>query len=256
MELIDTHSHIFSKEFESDIDAVLERAQKAQVSHILMPNIDVESFPEMMTLANTYPTYCFPMVGLHPTSVDKNWEKNLDALKKQYIPHRFIGVGEIGMDLYRDSTFIEEQKNAFSQQLRWAKEWNLPISVHSRNAHEQTMLCIRQEMDSSLRGVIHSFSGSEKELAEIMELPNLMIGINGIVTFKNSHLRKVLLHADIERIVIETDAPYLAPVPFRGKRNEPAHTLAIAHELATIFQLSVHEIAHITCDNAKRMFHL
>lgn len=256
MNIIDTHSHIYAEEFDDDIALVIERARNKGINRILMPNVDPASIERLHHTADLFPETCLPMMGLHPTEVGSDWQEVLMQMKSLFIKRNYWGVGEIGMDLYWDKTFAEEQKAAFKEQLGWAKEMKLPVSIHARDAHRETMDCISETYDSQLRGVMHSFGGSIDELREIMSVPNLMIGINGVVTFKNSGLREVLKHGDLTRLVIETDAPYLTPAPFRGKRNEPAYCTLIVEKLAEVFETSPEEVARITNENAKRMFAL
>ncbi len=254
--LIDTHSHIYSEEFDNDIESVIERAKQKQLSHILLPNIDKESIDRLHRLSEKYPDYCYPMMGLHPTSVDADWESVLKELKPLFLQRKYIAVGEIGIDLYWDKTFVEEQKQAFKQQILWAKEFSLPIVIHSREAHKEVMECIKSVGTDGLKGVFHSFGGTSEELSEILELPDFYVGINGVVTFKNSTLRDTLKATDLSKIVVETDAPYLAPIPFRGKRNESAYVSLVAEKLAEVFDTSVEHVAQQTTENAKLLFGL
>lgn len=196
------------------------------------------------------------MLGLHPTSVKEDFRSELDTLKQELSKHSYSAIGEIGIDLYWDKTFIKEQQEAFAEQLQWSIALNLPVSIHTRNATKEMVDVLKSVGADKLKGVFHSFVGDEKELAELLKFESFMFGINGVVTYKNSDLRQVLIKAPIERIVIETDAPYLTPVPFRGKRNEPARAIFIVKELARIFQQSEEDIALITSKNADRMFNL
>lgn len=252
--IIDTHSHIFDPVFSNDIEDIILRAQQAGVSHILLPNIDKESIKQVNKLSLTYPDYCLPMMGLHPTSVTKNWKEDLSEIKKQFLSNRYYGVGEIGIDLYWNTSLAEEQKQAFEEQLRWSIEYNLPISIHSRNAIMECIECINNVGADRLRGSFHSFGGNNEELEAILSLTNFYIGINGTVTYKNSTLPTVLQATDLSRIIVETDAPYLPPVPYRGKRNEPSYTPHIIDKLCDIFKANKDEVEYITSDNAKRLF--
>lgn len=255
MRIIDTHSHIFSDEFSSDISLVVERAKASGIDKILMPNIDTASIPNMLCVSERYPGYCLPMIGLHPTSVTQHWKEDLHTIKSFFKPNTFVAVGEVGIDLYWSKDLENEQMQAFEEQLHWAKDWKLPISVHSREALNQALECIQSVSSyGTIRGVMHSFTGTRAEMDKILSFPDLMIGINGVVTFKNSTLRKVLSYADISRIVVETDAPYLTPAPYRGKRNEPQYTQLIVQELAVIFNKTAEEVAEITTNNARKMF--
>lgn len=256
MKIIDTHSHIYSEEFDSDIDDVINRAKQTGITQILLPNIDVSSIDRLHKLADTYPDYCIPMMGLHPTSVGADWQKDLETIKQQFSKRSYIAIGEIGMDLYWDKTFEEQQRSAFEEQLRWSIEYDLPVAIHSRDAIMQCVDCIKHVGADKLKGVFHSFGGSIEELEAIRSLNNFILGINGVVTFKNSTLPSVLKKATINQIIVETDAPYLAPAPYRGKRNEPSYTVKVIEKLAEIYELSPLDIAEITSENAKKLFHL
>ena len=256
MRIIDTHSHIYSEEFDNDIDDVIERSKKAGVEKILLPNIDSSSLERLHNISNKYPNYCIPMMGLHPTSVGKNWKIELEIIKQQFSQKSYIAIGEIGMDLYWDKTFEDEQRLVFEEQLRWSIEYNLPVAIHSRDAIHQCIECIRNIGEEKLRGVFHSFGGTEQELIEILSLKNFMLGINGVVTFKNSTLSSVLRDTDLSQIIIETDSPYLAPVPYRGKRNESSYTLNVVEKLAEIYSISTDKVGEITTENAEKLFAL
>jgi len=254
VKIIDTHSHIYAEEFDSDRDDVIQRALSVGVDKILMPNIDVESIERLYSLTEDYPGYCLPMMGLHPTSVGEDWQQQLAIIRTQLEKRLFVAIGEVGIDLYWDKTFEAEQKTVFEQQLMWSIEFDLPVVIHSRDAISGCIDCIRNIGAESLRGVFHSFGGSEEELNNILYLKNFMIGINGVVTFKNSTLSTVLLNTDISNILIETDAPYLAPVPYRGKRNEPSYTVNVVNKLSEIYGRTAEEVANITTENAMRLF--
>lgn len=254
MRIIDTHSHIYSEEFDQDIDAVVSRARAVGVERILMPNIDVESIDRLHSLADRYREYCIPMMGLHPTSVGENWEEELAVVKSQFDKRSYIAVGEIGIDLYWDKTFESEQKHVFEEQLRWSVDYDLPVVIHSRDAIAECVQCVRKVGQENLRGVFHSFGGTEVELREILSLGGFLVGINGVATFKNSTLSAVLLHTDLSHIIIETDAPYLSPVPYRGKRNEPSYTSLVVKKLAEIYDVSADEVGEITSQNAEKLF--
>lgn len=252
--MIDTHSHIYDQSFDNDIDNVINRALENGVDKILMPNIDLETIEPMLKLSDAYPHNCFSMMGLHPTSVDDNY---LDVLKKIYLlfdKYKFIGVGEIGLDLYWDKSFLAQQIDALKIQLSWAIEKDLPISLHVRDAFDEAFEVFDSIDTSRLRGVFHSFGGNHEQLKKVLSYSNFMIGINGVVTFKNSKLDEVLKDFNLDRVVLETDAPYLTPVPFRGKRNEPAYVKYIAEKLADVFKLSVDEVINITTNNSINMF--
>ncbi len=254
MTIIDTHSHIYDESFDNDIEDAITRAKQAGVSHILLPNVDVETIGQVNRLAEKYPQYCLPMMGLHPTSVTANWQEDLDTIKKQFATHKYIAVGEIGIDLYWDKSLEKEQKAAFEEQLRWSIEFDLPVSIHCRNAIYESVECINNVGASKLRGAFHSFGGNNEELQCVLALNNFYLGINGTVTYKNSTLPQVLKETDLSRLIIETDAPYLPPVPYRGKRNEPSYTIHIADKLSDIYGIAPQQVGEITTANAKRLF--
>lgn len=256
MQIIDTHSHIYVDRFQDDINEVISRAKDNGIVKILLPNIDVDSIDEVHTLANTYPDYCIPMMGLHPTSVKEDWEESLSIIKSQFSTHKYCGVGEIGIDLYWDKTFIKEQQEAFEQQLEWSIEYDLPVAIHTREATTEAIACIRNVGADKLRGVFHSFVGTKEELEDIISLGNFYLGINGVVTYKSSTLYDVLLNTDLSKIIIETDSPYLTPIPYRGKRNESSYTIYVVKKLADIFSVSPEEVGQITTENAIKLFGL
>ncbi len=254
MNLIDTHTHIYQPDFDTDISDVILRAQQKGISKLLLPNIDVESIERMHALRDKYPQICYPMMGLHPTSVTESYQSDLETIKVNFKKQEYIAVGEIGIDLYWDKTFIEEQKKAFIEQLNWSIEFDLPVVIHNRDAFREVIECIEQVGKEKLHGVFHSFGGEKEELETILSLENFMVGINGVVTFKNSKLRDYLDLFPLNRIVLETDAPYLSPVPYRGKRNEPAYLEQIVGELAKIYNLFPEIIAENTTRNAINLF--
>jgi len=257
VEIIDTHSHIYLPDFDADIHDVIDRAKKAGIVRILLPNIDLESIGRVKRLVSEFPGYCLPMMGLHPTSVSKEWQTEAEVIKKEFAVANYIAIGEIGIDLYWDKTLVEEQKLAFKEQLGWAKEFNLPVVIHSRDAIYECIECVHDVGAEDIRGVFHSFGGNADELTAILCLRDFYIGINGVVTFKNSGLSNVLKEtADLNRIIVETDAPYLSPVPYRGKRNESSYVVKVIEKLAEIYQISPDEVAYITTSNAKRLFNL
>ena len=253
MEFIDTHTHLFAEEFILEQNQVIQRAVKARVKKLLLPNIDVESIQSLKTFSELAVENCFPMMGLHPGSVKKDFQADLAVIKEElFSGYRYYGVGEIGLDLYWDKSTLEEQKTVFLEQCEWAVELGLPVSMHTRSATYETIKCLKS-MKKMPQGVFHCFSGSREEAEEIMKL-GFYMGIGGVVTFRNSGLNEVLKHVPLERIVLETDAPYLAPVPFRGKRNESSYLLYIAEKLAEIYETSVEKVAEVTTANAKLIF--
>lgn len=256
MKIIDTHSHIYAEEFDVDINEVVARAKTTGVEKILLPNIDSTSIDRLHTLSDQYPDYCIPMMGLHPTSVKEDWKEELTIARQWLLKRPYIAIGEIGMDLYWDKTFEKEQRLAFEEQLRWSIEFDLPVAIHSRDAIMECIECIRNVGVNELRGVFHSFGGSQDELTEILSLNNFLLGINGVVTFKNSTLPEVLKDTDLSHIIIETDAPYLSPVPYRGKRNESAYTIKVVEKLAEIYQVDAEIVGNITTQNALKLFNI
>ncbi|MDR1717088.1 MAG: TatD family hydrolase [Prevotella sp.] len=256
MKIIDTHSHIYSEEFDNDIEEVILRAKQVGVESILLPNVDVDSIVRLHSIADRYTDYCIPMMGLHPTSIGEDWLFQLEIIKQQFSKRSYIAIGEIGLDLYWDRTYEKEQRQAFEEQLRWSIEYDLPVAIHSRDAILECVECIKNVGPEKLRGVFHSFGGSENELTEILGLENFLLGINGVVTFKNSTLSAVLKQTDLSKIIVETDSPYLAPVPYRGRRNESSYTIKVAEKLAEIFGLSLNEVGEMTTENAIKLFGL
>ena len=254
MRIIDTHTHVFSEEFSEDIESIVNRAKQVGVEKMLLPNIDAESIDTLLSLTSSYPGYCLPMMGLHPTSVGNEWEKDLKIIKEELAKRNYVAIGEIGIDLYWDVTYKEAQMDAFKEQLRWSIEYDLPVSIHTRNAINEVIDCIEDVGTENLRGVFHSFGGTAADLKNILTLKNFLIGINGVVTFKNSTLGTVLQNADLSHIVIETDAPYLTPVPHRGKRNEPSYCVQIVNKLAEIYNICPEKVAEETSKNAEKMF--
>lgn len=254
MEFVDTHSHVFAEEFTTDAKAVMQRALHARVKHILLPNIDVSSIEALKQLSAAYPEQAHPMMGLHPCSVDANYQSVLQSLKSELYAHTdfYCGVGEIGLDLYWDKTFEAAQQEVFIEQCQWAVELDKGVSIHTRSATYLAIACLKA-MPLKPRGVFHCFSGSLEEANEIIKL-GFKLGIGGVVTFKNTHLTETLKQIDLKHLVLETDAPYLAPVPYRGKRNEPAYIPFIAEKLSDIYECSVETIAQATTESAQSVF--
>lgn len=253
--MIDTHAHIYASEFDNDRDEVVKRALEQGIDRILLPNIDLESIEPMLKTEAAYPEVCRSMMGLHPCYVDGNVEPTLEIIRGWFEKHNFIAVGEIGIDLYWDKTFRAEQEMAFVTQLNWAKEMNLPVVIHTRDSIEETLTLLRQEQDGSLRGVFHCFGGSVEEAQAINEL-GFHLGLGGVSTFKNGGMDKVIPHLDMNWVILETDCPYLAPVPHRGKRNEPAYTSLVAARVAELRGESVEMIDALTTKNAETLFNL
>ncbi len=256
MQIIDSHTHIYASDFDEDIDDLMQRASEAGVEQMVLPNVDMESYPRMLSLVERYPNRLFPSIGLHPTDVKANYQDVLDFMKSEIAKQPFVAVGEIGLDYYWDTSFQAEQIEAFRQQIRWAKDFELPIIIHTRSAFEDTFKVLREEFTPQLRGVFHSFTGTEEELLEVLQFENFYVGLNGVVTFKNSKLKDYVKAIPLERLLLETDAPYLSPVPKRGKRNEPAHVQYTLNFLAELWGISPKAMAEQTTVNAKRLFSL
>ncbi|WP_162045298.1 TatD family hydrolase [Vibrio taketomensis] len=253
--MIDTHAHIYASEFDNDRDLVVERALNQGIDKILLPNIDLESIEPMLATEAAYPTICRSMMGLHPCYVDSNVDQTLATIYSWFSKHNFIAVGEIGIDLYWDKTYRTEQEKAFVTQLNWAKEMQLPVVIHTRDSIEETLSLLRGEQDGSLHGVFHCFGGSVEEAKAINDL-GFHLGLGGVSTFKNGGMDQVIPHLDMDYVILETDCPYLAPVPHRGKRNEPAYTELVANRIATLRELTLEQVDNITTHNAKTLFNL
>ncbi|EEX95581.1 DNase, TatD family protein [Vibrio orientalis CIP 102891 = ATCC 33934] len=253
--MIDTHAHIYASEFDADRDDVVQRALAQGIDKILLPNIDLESIEPMLKTEASYPDVCRSMMGLHPCYVDGNVKQTLDVIHSWFDKHNFIAVGEIGIDLYWDKTYKAEQEMAFITQLNWAKEMNLPVVIHTRDSIEETLALLRQEQDGSLSGVFHCFGGSIEEAKAINDL-GFHLGLGGVSTFKNGGMDKVIPHLNMDYVILETDCPYLAPVPHRGKRNEPAYTSLVAQRVAELREISLTEVDNLTTANALQLFKL
>jgi TatD DNase family protein len=256
--MIDTHSHIFSEEFNDDLPEVIARAREVGVTHIFMPNIDDTSVGAMLGVCRQYPGYCFPMLGFHPTSVDGETSiYKVREMKKLLVPgHPYIAIGEVGVDLYWDKTWLKQQQQVLDEQIQWALEWDLPLVIHCREAFPELFQVLAPYKDTALRGVFHSFTGTASEAAQLMEYEHFLIGINGVVTFKKSTLPEALAVVPLTKVVLETDSPYLTPVPFRGKRNEPAYVAYVCARVAELKGLTVEQVAEQTTLNARRVLGL
>ncbi len=251
--LIDTHSHIYSEDFTSDQEEVIQRAFENDIRKIVLPNIESSSVKKMLDLVDQYPQICFPLMGLHPTSVNEDYEEELELVEFWIKKRKFYGIGEIGIDLYWDKTFIQEQTDAFRRQVILAKRYDLPVVIHVRESFDEVFSVLDEEKGPGLRGVFHSFSGTMEQARQVINI-GFNIGVNGIVTFKNSQLSQIIEKIDPCHVLLETDAPYLTPVPFRGKRNESSYLIYVAQKVAEIYQLPISEIARITSENAERLF--
>ena len=255
--MIDTHAHIYSSKFDGDRDEVIERAFSEGLEYILMPNIDIESIGPMLEVSAKYEK-CLPMMGLHPCSIDDSFEPLLQQVKKELFESKneYIAVGEIGIDLYWDKTFLEQQIKAFRIQVKWAKELCLPIVIHARESYSELLNILDEENDDRLTGVFHCFSGNQEEASRILSYGGFKLGVGGTVTYKKSELPSVLKDIDLSHIIIETDAPYLSPRPYRGKRNESSYVKYVVGKLADIYDCSEDHIIANTSRNAKVLFNI
>ena len=255
MTMIDTHSHVYLPEFEPGRSPMLERAEKEGIIKIIMPAIDSTTHEAMLKLEEEKPLACLSMMGVHPCSIKENYPDEL-RIARNYLEKRpFKAVGEIGLDFYWDKTFTEQQYAAFAEQIEWALHFDLPIVIHSRNSTDECIKVVADHQKGKLRGVFHCFSGNAIQAQQIIDL-GFYLGIGGVVTFKNSGLDKVMIETELKNVVLETDAPYLAPVPFRGKRNEPAYLKYVVEKLAELKNVSTDEVALITTANAEKLFGL
>jgi TatD DNase family protein len=253
MNFIDTHAHIYSAKFDDDRDQVIQDILESGVSRVYMPNVDVESIDSMFACEEKYPGVCIPMMGLHPCDVKADFESQLKVMAKWLEKRPFAAIGEIGLDLYWDKTFFEQQKAALQIQINWAKNKNLPIVLHCRESMDETIDIVRSNQDGSLRGIFHCFNGNLSQAKAIIEM-GFLLGIGGVATYKNGGLDKVIPEIGLDHLVLETDAPYLAPVPFRGKRNSPAYIPFIAEKIGDYLQLSKEEVGNKTTENALNLF--
>lgn len=252
--LIDTHTHLYSDQFDEDRNDVIQSAINSGVEKLLLPNIDLESIDGMHQLVKDYPNVCYPMMGLHPCSVDANYKDVLAKMKSLLDANKYIAVGEIGMDLYWDKTLINEQADALKIQIEWAKEMKLPIVIHVRDAFDEIFEVIDPLNNDSLTGIFHCFTGDLNQAHKILNYGGFKLGLGGVLTFKNSGLDKVVSEIDMKHLVLETDSPYLAPTPNRGKRNESIYVNLVADKLSDIKSISVDEVAKITTQNAVEIF--
>lgn len=253
MIMIDTHCHLYGEEFKDDIDAVIERARQQGVSRFYLPSIDSKAIPGMLALETKYPGVCIAMMGLHPCYVKANYREEL-AIAEEWLAKRpFVAIGETGLDFYWDKTFVKEQYEAFSMQMQWALDRGLPVVIHTRDAMDETIKAVKPFADKGLRGIFHCFSGNAAAAKSVTDM-GFYLGIGGVVTYKNAGLAEALEKIGAGYLVLETDAPYLTPVPFRGKRNESGYLGYILEKLATIKNLPVNELAAITTANAQKIF--
>lgn len=255
MPIIDTHSHIFLEEFDADRQGVVERAAKAGINYHIFPNIDSSTSDRLLKISGESKNF-YPLMGLHPTSVNSNLEEELKHVEKMLSTNTFWGIGEIGMDLYWDKTYIEQQKVAFSHQLKLAKKFKLPVAIHARNAFAEIFEIVDSEIDENLRGVFHCFTGTIDDYKRIAEYKTFKVGIGGVVTYKNGGVDKLLPYMDTSLLLLETDSPYLSPVPMRGKRNEPFNLTYIVAKIVEVLGYSEQKVKEITFANAVELFNL
>jgi TatD DNase family protein len=253
MNITDTHTHLYSSQFDEDQEEMMQRALDAGINRFFIPAIDSSYTDSMLKLEKIYPENVFLMMGLHPTSVKENVEEELAHVKEMIDSRDFYAIGEIGIDLYWDQIFLKQQQDAFRTQIRWAKEKKLPIIIHCRDAFDEIFEILETEKDDSLFGIFHCFTGTIEQAHRAISY-NMKLGIGGVVTFKNGKIDKFLNEIPIENIVLETDSPYLAPTPYRGKRNESSYIIQVIDKLVDIYDLSFEEIANITTQNSKDVF--
>ena len=255
---IDTHTHLYAEEFKDDRKEVVEKAIKSGIEKLLLPNIDVESIEGMRQLVEQYPDNCYAMMGLHPGYVKEDWEAQLKTIEENLFAHpeKYIAVGEIGMDLYWDKTFQEQQALVFRKQVDWAKALKLPIVIHARDAFDEIFEILDEINTPELSGIFHCFTGNLEQAKHILSYGNFKLGIGGVLTYKKAEIDKVIANIDLKNLVLETDAPYLPPVPFRGKRNESSYILHIAEKLADVYGVSLKTIEEQTTQNALELFKL
>ncbi len=257
MNLIDTHAHLYLSQFDNDIDSVIKNAIDNGISKMLLPNIDSTTTQQMLSLSNKYPKNCFPMIGLHPCSVKKETvDKEILHVKEMLDKENFLAIGEIGLDLHWNKSTLEIQKKAFEDQINLAKKYKLPIVIHVRDSFNEAIEIVERLNSSELKGVFHCFTGDQKDAQRVIELQDFYLGIGGVVTFKNGGLDKNIEQISLDHIMLETDAPYLTPSPYRGSRNESKYILNIAQKIADIYDLELKKIAEVTTKNAYNLFQL
>jgi len=254
--LIDTHTHLYLEQFDNDRELVMEAARDAGIGKMFLPNIEHAHTGKLLEMCLQYPEVCYPMTGLHPTHVKDDWPKELELIRNSLKNQQFYGIGETGIDLYWDKSTLEWQQQSFREHISMAKEFNLPIIIHARDSFDEILEILEAENSKKLFGIFHCFTGTLEQAERILKLQGFKLGIGGVVTFKNSGLDKVVAGIDLSNIVLETDSPYLAPAPFRGKRNESAYLVKIAEKLAEIYNLPFDDIERITTKNARLVFHI
>jgi TatD DNase family protein len=253
MKLIDTHTHLYLEQFDEDREAVVESAFENGVDALYLPNVDSRTIEGMLDMEKKWPGRCFPMMGVHPCSIGKDYKKELSIAREWLDKRSFVAIGEIGIDLYWDKTYVEEQKIAFSTQMDWALEFDIPIVIHSRDATDVIIDLMRTRADRLPKGIFHCFTGNLEQARAIIDL-GFYLGIGGVVTFKNGGLDKTIVDVDLENLVLETDAPYLTPTPYRGKRNESSYVTLVGKKLAEVKGVSLERVAAVTTRNAEKIF--
>ena len=253
MRFIDTHSHIYDTGFQEDMDAVMVAAKSVGIEKIYMPGIDSTCIDGMMGMETKYPGFCIPMMGLHPCYVKENYQEELAIVEGWLTKRKFAAIGEIGLDYYWDKTFAKEQQLVFEKQMQWGLDYGLPINIHTRNAMGETIEMVKPFAKKGLKGIFHCFSGSKESAEQIVEM-GFLLGLGGVLTYKNAGVAEAVVDIPMEFLVLETDAPYLPPVPYRGKRNEPAFMVEVAKKLAEIKNIPLHEVGEMTSGNAERIF--
>lgn len=252
-ELVDTHCHLYLEDFKNDLPAYMQRAEEAGVSAIYMPSLDKNHFPPLLEVETMYRDKCHAMAGIHPCYVNDSYRDELDFLEDALSRRPFAAIGEIGLDYYWDRTFDDQQMICFREQIGLARKWNLPFVIHSRSSMDAVIAVLREEKSKGIRGIFHCFSGTYDNAVDIVDC-GFLLGIGGVVTYKNAGLAEVVANIGLENVVLETDAPYLTPVPFRGKRNESSYLQFIVQKIADVKQMEVAEVAAITTANARRIF--
>lgn len=254
--LIDTHTHLYLSDFTSDIDSIITTCRNQNIEKFFLPNIDSSTVNDLLQLAANYPAVCYPMMGLHPCSVKENYKEELSKIEAELSSNKFIAIGEIGIDLYWDKSTLEIQKEAFITQINWAKKCSLPIVIHARDSFDEIFEVLDRHNDENLSGIFHCFTGNEDQANKIIAYKGFKLGIGGVVTFKNAGLDKTLQSIALKHLVLETDAPYLSPAPFRGKKNTSENLIYIAEKLASVYSCSLEKIANQTTKNALEIFKL
>ncbi|WP_295794494.1 TatD family hydrolase [Mucilaginibacter sp.] len=253
MLLTDTHTHLYYETDNTKLDGLIQRCRENSIHRLFLPNVDATSVPKVYALTEAYPDMCFPMLGLHPCDVKAGWEQELDEIKSFHNQHKIYAIGEIGIDLYWDKTTLDIQIQAFRKQIAWAKLLKLPIVIHCRDAFDQVFEVLQQEQGEDLRGIFHCFTGTVEQAEQVVAL-GFYLGIGGVVTYKNSGLDKVVEQVDLKHIVLETDSPYLTPVPYRGKPNESSYLIYVAQKVADLHQTDLETVATTTTENSKKVF--